>query len=299
MSNFTKYQHIERLNHQAVAGILNGKCYIFPKLDGTNGSVWYDNGKICAGSRNRVLTLENDNAGFYAYVLQNEAINKYFDDINNQSTILYGEWLVPHSVKNYRSTAWRKFYIFDILETNDNKYIRFDLYQPRLEHFGLDYIHCLGVLENPTTDDIEFAANHNNYLMERYSDTGEGVVIKNYDYVNQYGKVIWAKFIHNEFVNVFKTGEKQKSKLSVEQKIIDKYCTESEVIKEYYKLVLTEKHFDNKHWLEILNRVYHNILTDNIIDIISKFKTPIIDFKHLQKLCFDKTKEIINNILNH
>ena len=63
---FRKYQHIERFGTDEVDGIEFGKCYIFYKIDGTNGSVWLDNdGNLKAGSRNRELTLENDNARFY------------------------------------------------------------------------------------------------------------------------------------------------------------------------------------------------------------------------------------------
>lgn len=37
---FHKYQHIERLETTEVSRILDGECYIFPKIDGTNGQVW-------------------------------------------------------------------------------------------------------------------------------------------------------------------------------------------------------------------------------------------------------------------
>ena len=39
---FKKYQHIERLGTLEVEGIELGTCYVFPKIDGTNGSnlVW-------------------------------------------------------------------------------------------------------------------------------------------------------------------------------------------------------------------------------------------------------------------
>ena len=51
---FRRYQHVCRLGTQDTDGILNGKCYIFPKIDGTNSSVWLDDeGNVCAGSRNR------------------------------------------------------------------------------------------------------------------------------------------------------------------------------------------------------------------------------------------------------
>ena len=39
---FTKYQHLERLGTTEVEGIEVGEVYVFPKLDGTNASVWVD-----------------------------------------------------------------------------------------------------------------------------------------------------------------------------------------------------------------------------------------------------------------
>ena len=32
---FQKYMHVERLGKEEVEGITSGKCYVFPKLDGT------------------------------------------------------------------------------------------------------------------------------------------------------------------------------------------------------------------------------------------------------------------------
>ena len=68
MINYSKYQHIERLGSAEVDGILDGVCHIFPKLDGTNSQLWWDNG-LKAGSRNRELSVESDNAGFYNWAL--------------------------------------------------------------------------------------------------------------------------------------------------------------------------------------------------------------------------------------
>ena len=38
--NFTKYQHVERLGTTETDGILDGDVLVFPKIDGTNCSVW-------------------------------------------------------------------------------------------------------------------------------------------------------------------------------------------------------------------------------------------------------------------
>ena len=61
---FLKYQHVERFGTTETQGIENGMCYVFPKIDGTNSQLWWDNG-LKAGSRNRELFIDNDNAGFY------------------------------------------------------------------------------------------------------------------------------------------------------------------------------------------------------------------------------------------
>ena len=36
---FRRYQHIERFGNDEVAGIEDGTCYVFPKIDGTN-AIW-------------------------------------------------------------------------------------------------------------------------------------------------------------------------------------------------------------------------------------------------------------------
>ena len=74
MSGFKKYQHVERFGTDEVKNIEVGECLVFPKIDGTNSSVWYDGDDIKAGSRNRELSLGSDNAGFWSAMQDDEAI---------------------------------------------------------------------------------------------------------------------------------------------------------------------------------------------------------------------------------
>ncbi|MBM2095751.1 hypothetical protein JQW57_18560 [Sulfitobacter pseudonitzschiae] len=98
---FTKYMHLERFGTAEVEGIEIGVAHVFPKIDGTNGSIWLsDDGEVVAGSRNRDLSKGDDNAGFYAWVKEQSSIKQYL--AKNPEHILYGEWLVPHSLKTYR-----------------------------------------------------------------------------------------------------------------------------------------------------------------------------------------------------
>ena len=98
---FDKYQHVERLGTLEVEGLLEGRCYVFPKIDGTNASVWSCPKKgLQAGSRNRTLSIDNDNAGFLASMLQAGEILGFLEAHPDKR--LCGEWLVPHSLKTYR-----------------------------------------------------------------------------------------------------------------------------------------------------------------------------------------------------
>jgi hypothetical protein len=73
MKEFKKYQHLERFGTDEVLNIHLGETYIFPKIDGTNASLWFDKEHgLQAGSRNRHLTLDNDNAGFYKWATEQE-----------------------------------------------------------------------------------------------------------------------------------------------------------------------------------------------------------------------------------
>nr|MBC8437152.1 hypothetical protein [bacterium] len=117
---FERYQSIKKYQTMEVEAIELGKVYVFPKIDGTNASVWLDEDTIKCGSRNRELTLDNDNAGFCKYILDRcDNIHQYL--YANPTHRIYGEWLVPHTLKTYESGAWRKFYVFDVMI--DDEYI--------------------------------------------------------------------------------------------------------------------------------------------------------------------------------
>ena len=92
---FRKYQHIERFGTSEVEGIEYGKCYIFPKIDGSNGSTYLGNdGLIHAGSRNRELTLDKDNGGFFAYILTLDNVKQCL--LDNPNLRLFGKVLFEY-----------------------------------------------------------------------------------------------------------------------------------------------------------------------------------------------------------
>lgn len=173
---FRKYQKVARFGTDDVRDINIGDCFVFSKLDGTNGSVYLDDkGRVKAGSRNRELTLDRDNAGFYAYVLSNKNIKEYLDA--HPTHRLYGEFLVPHSLKTYRDDAWRKFYIFDVTidkEDGGIEYIPYDIYKPLLDEFDLEYIPPIAKVRNPSCDGLLKLLDKTDFLIQDGKGRGNG-----------------------------------------------------------------------------------------------------------------------------
>ena len=76
--DFVKYQHVERLGTDKVNGILNGIVHVFPKIDGTNTSLWMDNGELCVGNRRNKLNYELDNYHSYEILRKIDKYTKFF-----------------------------------------------------------------------------------------------------------------------------------------------------------------------------------------------------------------------------
>lgn len=282
MNEFKKYQHIERFGSDEVQGIESGWCFIFPKIDGTNAQLWWD-GELKAGSRNRALTLENDNAGFYAWALEQENFKEFFKDYPNAR--LYGEWLVPHTLKTYREDAWRKFYIFDV--TLKDNLLHYETYSKLLGEYGIDYIPLISKVYNPTIEQLERLVENNTYLMNE--GLGEGIVIKNYTFRNGYGRQTWAKIVRKEF-KLKHTSEKPiTEKPLIEQEIVNKYLTPALMEKEYAKIALNG--WDSKKIPQLLNTVYNCLINEEIWGIIKHFKNPTINFKLLYHFTTLRVKE--------
>lgn len=293
---FTKYQHIERLKTTAVDGILNGVCHIFPKIDGTNGSLFLDTGgTLCAGSRNRQLSLENDNAGFMQHIVSGDIDYRNYLDDNSEHT-LFGEWLVPHTIRTYAPSSWREFYIFDVFDRATQKYLPYDQYAPALQKAGIpNIIAPLAVIRNPTMESLVELMNNNKVMI--IQGVGEGIVIKNYDYVNKFGNTVFAKMVSNEF-----SGRERKynavDETSKEHAIVSDFCKETLIIKIYSKLrnedINTD--FDHKLISRLLETVWYDFITEELYNALKKYKNCTIDFKLLRSLVTAKVKQTLTEI---
>lgn len=299
---FRKFQHIERFGTTEVEGIEKGHAYVFPKIDGTNACIWLDEkGELQAGSRNRHLSLDNDNAGFLEWALKQDYILAYLKE--NPTHRLFGEWLVPHSLRTYQHEAWRKFYVFDVaIDKTDSeirhegdskiKYLAFESYKPLLEKHKIDLIPPIAILKDAEYEDFVKMLDENNFLIEADKGIGEGIVVKNYEFYNRFGRQPWAKLITSDFKKKHKEkmGGGDATKL-VEQQIAELYVTQALVEKVKAKIELKKGGFSSRDIPQLLNTVYYDIVKEEAWDFVKKFKFPTINFKTLKHFVIAKIKE--------
>lgn len=263
-----------------------------PKLDGTNGTLFLgDDGLVHAGSRNRELDTFKDNQGFYNRFTKDERFIEYFKKYPTRR--LYGEYAKPHSLRTYVDGIWDKFWVFDVCEEIDDdanngiRYIPYDEYVDSLEEFGIDFIPIITRIVNPTYNRLVDIINHNKWMIQDGKGVGEGIVIKNYNYTNKYGRITWGKLISSEFNNGSNNKGKvknDKSKTNVEEKIVKRYLTEFVVDKEYSKIINENPDIEKRVLIpRLLNVCYYTLITEETWNFIKDFKNPVVDFKKIFK----------------
>lgn len=309
--DFLKYIHLERLGNDEVQGIEFGECWIFPKLDGTNASVWYEgNSVLGTGSRNRKLPsalanptqqtgdedLSGDNQGFAKYIGENASrYLAYFEKYPNRR--LYGEWLVPHAFQGYRADAWRRFYVFDVsLETEGSEHFTpYQTYENELKEFGFDYVIPQCKIINPTYDALLHELKQNHFLCEDGKGPGEGIVLKNYGFYNQYKRQVWGKLISNEYkeqhTKFHGVAEKTFGR-SVEEKIVELFVTDTLIDKEYAKIVNEMGGWNSRYIPRLFHTVFYCTIKEEMWEILRKLGNKItVNFGALQALTIQRIKE--------
>jgi len=289
---FKKYQHIERFGNDEVLNIEFGECFIFPKIDGTQGSIWFNNEHhiIQAANKNRVLSEDADNAGFYAWVQKQENINEYLKHYDHR---LYGEWLVPHTLKTYRDDAWKQFYIFDVMDDR-GLCIPYNDYCEDLDSFGLEYISPLRIINNPDYEKLTSLLEENDYLIKDGEGAGEGIVIKRYNFQSVCGRQTWAKIVRTELKDKHRKlmgAPNQDGRQMIEQDMVERFCTAAFIEKTYTRIKKANNGWTSRCIPQLLSTVYHDFVVEELWDIIKRHKNPTINFKTLNFLVVQKIKE--------
>lgn len=301
MSDYHRFMSLVRLGKAEVEGIEAGTCYVFPKLDGTNASIFWDEFNAClgAGSRNRKLDLHNDNAGFMNHMINHPTaieLVKSFPTWN-----IFGEWLVPHSLTTYREGAWRQFYIFDVWDQEKECYLTYEEVKGALQPI-LNSVPCedikiippMAIVQNGDAIKFQQLSEQNTYMIEDGKGCGEGVVIKNYDFLSKFGHFHYAKLVTNFFkeVNAEAFGPREINQEVVEQLIAEAYVTKGRVEKIKHKIEAEVGEWNPKLIPRLLNSVFHDVIMEETWEFVKKFKQPTVNFKLLQRYVILQIKQV-------
>ena len=164
-----------------------------------------------------------------------------------------------------------------------------------LDKYNLDYVPPLAKLKNTNYDSlVKLLEKTGQFLVEDGKGNGEGIVIKNYSYINKYGRQTWAKIVTNEFkeVHAKEMGASiVNSTELIEEKIVNKFCTEAFIEKEYSKIVNEKQGWRSQYIPMLLGRVFSEFIKEETWNFIKEYKNPKINFKVLNALVIQKIKE--------
>jgi hypothetical protein len=287
---FIRYEKIHRLGKEETEGILEGTCYIQEKIDGANTSIWVEDGEIKCGSRNNVL--ESGFNGFVDYVKNHEGINTLLK--KHPEYRLYGEWCVRHTIQ-YNETSYKKFYLFDIM-IKDSDFYEIPQVYVTAEKYGIDTPKLFDVIENPTVEQVMKYVG-----MSAIGEIGEGVVIKNFMFVNKFSQICYAKVVTEKFKEdnaICFGGNNKFSDTYWEMYVCNKYMTLQRIEKIIHKIEPTlDRKIDMQDIPRVMSTAFHDLITEEIWEI--QKKVPSINFKSLQRVCYKKAKQIFVDILNN
>lgn len=285
---FKNYDKIHRLGKDEVEGILDeGHIFVQEKIDGANTQIWLEDGEIHCGSRNQEIT-EGFN-GFVDYVKNHEGIKALLQKFPEAT--LYGEWLVRHTI-GYNELSYRQWYMFDVLvgnmwwETSEVNLMA-DCYHIKRPHLFLE------------GKDVSLDQIKEHVGKSVLGDKGEGVVIKNPSFKNQFGECCYAKIVTEKFKedNAITFGGNNKGSDSYwELYVVNKYMTLPRVEKIMNKILPTiDGKLDMCHIPRIINTAWHDLITEEIWEI--QAKVPTLDFKVCSRLAQKKARQIFIELL--
>lgn len=288
--NYKSYPKIYNLYKEEVENILDYDVVVQVKVDGANSVVYLRDGIVRCGTRTRELPLDESFRGLQEYINSKPQILSFLKE--NPDVILYGEWLVKHSI-NYTQDNYNKWYLFDVLENGE--WWGQDRVAELAEKLEVEFplIYGVGKFSHEELD---------NFIEKEWlGHKNEGVVIKPLNYVNKYGDRPYAKKVSQQFKEknaIVFGGNDKHSEFYWEQYVTNKYCTIATLEKNLNKLApeIGER-LDKKHTPQIAGVCVHDTWTENAWEIFKK--VPKLDLKKTNNLMTRKYIQLYHDKLEN
>lgn len=274
---FKWYGKIHRLWKEETEWILSWVCTIQEKIDGANLSIWMENDWIHVGSRTQDVTTKWFR-GAVEYVHSHEWIVNYLSIYKWHR--LYGEWLVKHTIWNYNPNAYNHFYLFDVEDYNGDRLTPEDV-SSIANKYNIKTPQVIATIYRPTYPQIEEVV-----WKSWIWPVGEGVVIKNMNFINMFGDMVYAKVVSDKFKEDNQIVFGSDSNHDVELKLVSKFINEGRVRKIINKIEQNEDRIiQNSDINKIIWITYYDFISEEISTIAKMW---VIDFNKLAKLANKK-----------
>jgi hypothetical protein len=289
------YPKIHRLGKSENEGILEHRVHVQEKIDGANLSIWLDpeTSEMRVGSRKNDVTEKEDGfRGAVQYCLSHKGIEEYLRD--NPTHRLFGEWLIPHTIRDYKDDCWNKFYLFDVMLEDGTMLPLVDIIDISNKYeINMPHVFAQGVIVTEEVID--------KYVGESaIAPKGEGVVIKPVKpFVNKYGENVYAKVVTQEFKEsngITFGGNNKHSDTYHEMWVVNKYMTIGRVKKMMQKLRSEGVELDKSCTPRFTSQVYRDMLLEEIWELSNSGKT--INFRALSRLAQQKARMMFHDQLD-
>lgn len=295
-----KYHSIVRLGHRSTVDVLKEGDHIVvqEKIDGANASFRKDkDGTLRAFSRNQELNEGNTLGGFYQWVQENIDPNSI-----SEGVIYFGEWINPHKIKypNYQ----KHFFLYDVYIDGDlTGYVNFDYVKACAEALELNLIPTFYEGKYKSFEHLESFIGQTK-LGGQFGDKemGEGIVVKNVDYKDRFGKQMFVKLVSDEFAEVQqqkKAKDPNRAK-SGEMIFVELTVVEPRVEKLLHKFVdegFLHSNFGIEDMGLILRHMGNAIFDDIMAEEFDMLPVPF-DEKAVRKSIGKRLPVIVKNIIN-
>lgn len=266
MKEIKKYTDIIRYGKACTQEVIKKGDYITitEKIDGANASFCLDQEnpiEVSCYSRNQLLTEENRLRGFYDWILNN--IIPIKEKLNPNYRYI-GEWACSHKIV-YKEDVYCNFYLFSIWDDEKQEYLHDDVVKNEASRLGLNTVPYFYEGEYISFEHLMGFVGKSNLTLE--SDTGEGIVVKNVNYIDRFGKQMFVKLVSEKFAEVQKQKlPKNPNKDDIFIATVKSVLTKARVEKLLYKLLdeqLIDEDYSIKDMGTLLkllgNRVYEDI----------------------------------------
>ena len=295
------------------------EIWIEEKIDGANCGFRYDKekDKLVAQSRKRILEIgQDDLRGFGAFVERLNANSEWKDAIvkeifsGSDQITLFGEWLVPHTIK-YHDSAYKRMYCYDMYNQETGEYLpQADVYRKvgAVVSKGVPLCAAPFFYNGPfiSWEHVNSFVGRTSAMLEA-SPCGEGIVIKNMSRLNDPDnkKPFYIKIVTEQFKEVQKSNKVKKAidptKLAADaanMELTRTIVTEARVRKILNKLV--DEGILRENWDETDMPIVAKNLSKRIVeDCVKEENDTVVKIegfgKTANKICMGIAKEIINS----